>query len=290
MKNKLKIKKLFLFNIILACLVVFSAMAWHFSNVNIPDVKASTAISEIHMEKNTETVADGQNTAKSISLKTSAASAKTSSENATESTLAETEEPTSEEATKTLTLSMVGDILLHTPVSKSGLQKDGTYNYDYLFKYIRKQVKSYDVSMLNEEVVLAGASFGITGYPQFNGRFEVGDAIEKAGFDVILHATNHSMDKGKAGLLSDLNQWKNAHPKLKIVGMYRTKKESEKITYVKKNGILLYSTCTINPDENYKQVEAFLDNNPDFRLINKRQFVQGVDKCDGFFYAIMKRA
>ena len=237
MKNKLKIKKLFLFNTILACLVVFSAMAWHFSNVNIPDVKTSTAISEIHMEKNTETVADGQNTAKSISLKTSAASAKTSSENATESTLAETEEPTSEEATKTLTLSMVGDILLHTPVSKSGLQKDGTYNYDYLFKYIRKQVKSYDVSMLNEEVVLAGASFGITGYPQFNGRFEVGDAIEKAGFDVILHATNHSMDKGKAGLLSDLNQWKNAHPKLKIVGMYRTKKESEKITYVKKNGI-----------------------------------------------------
>ena len=60
--------------------------------------------------------------------------------------------------------------------------------------------------------------------------------------------------------------------------------------YVKRNGILLYSTCTINPDENHKQVEAFLEENSDFKLISKRQFVQGVDKCDGFFYAIMKRA
>ena len=60
--------------------------------------------------------------------------------------------------------------------------------------------------------------------------------------------------------------------------------------YVKRNGILLYSTCTINPDENHKQVEAFLEGNSDFKLISKRQFVQGIDKCDGFFYAIMKRA
>ena len=59
--------------------------------------------------------------------------------------------------------------------------------------------------------------------------------------------------------------------------------------YVKRNGILLYSTCTINPDENHKQVETFLKNNSDFKLISKRQFVQGIDKCDGFFYAIMKR-
>lgn len=237
MKHIQKFKKIFLFHIILACLVVFSAMAWHFSNAKLSDVKTSTAISETHMEKAAEPMAEVQNTAKNISVKNSATSGKNFTENPAQSTALEPEELTPEENTKTLTLSMVGDILLHTPVSKSGLQKDGTYNYDHLFKYIRKKVKSYDVSMLNEEVVLAGASFGITGYPQFNGRFEVGDAIEKAGFDVILHATNHSMDKGKAGLLSDLNQWKNAHPKLKIVGMYRTKKESEKITYVKKNGI-----------------------------------------------------
>ena len=132
---------------------------------------------------------------------------------------------------------MVGDVLLHTPVSQSGLQKDGTYNYDYLFKFIKKKVKSSDVAMLNEEVLLAGSKFGISGYPQFNGRFEVGDSIEKAGFDVVLHATNHSMDKGKAGLISDLNHWKEAHPKLKVVGMYLTKKAANKITYVKKNGI-----------------------------------------------------
>lgn len=206
---KHRLKNLLLFNIIFACLVIFTSLAWYFSGA----------------EKNT--------------IKTSAV-ANTSAANPPSDTLPEHTEPEAaepEESPKTLTLSMVGDILLHTPVSKSGLQKDGTYNYDYLFKYIRKKVQSSDVAMLNEEVILAGTSFGISGYPQFNGRFEVGDAIEKAGFDVILHATNHSMDKGRAGLLSNLEHWEKAHPDLKIVGMYRTKKASEKITYVKKNGI-----------------------------------------------------
>lgn len=138
---------------------------------------------------------------------------------------------------KSMTISMVGDMLLHTPVSRSGLQKNGKYNYDYLFKYVKDEVMDYDVSMLNEEVVLAGASYGISGYPHFNGRFEVADAIEKSGFDVILHATNHSMDMGRAGLISDLKHWKSAHPRLKVTGMYLTKKEASKITYVSQNGI-----------------------------------------------------
>ncbi|MBQ7706864.1 MAG: 16S rRNA (cytosine(967)-C(5))-methyltransferase RsmB [Lachnospiraceae bacterium] len=60
-------------------------------------------------------------------------------------------------------------------------------------------------------------------------------------------------------------------------------------SYVKKNGLLLYSTCTVNPDENDVQVDRFLKNKTDFSLVGKRQFVQGTDKCDGFFYAIMKR-
>lgn len=60
-------------------------------------------------------------------------------------------------------------------------------------------------------------------------------------------------------------------------------------SYVKDTGTLLYSTCTINPDENEKNVSWFLNNHKEFKLIKDRLFIQGVDNCDGFYYAVMKR-
>ena len=58
--------------------------------------------------------------------------------------------------------------------------------------------------------------------------------------------------------------------------------------YVKDKGILLYSTCTINPDENQNNVKWFLENN-NFELVEDRCFLQGVDMCDGFYYAVLKK-
>ena len=59
--------------------------------------------------------------------------------------------------------------------------------------------------------------------------------------------------------------------------------------YVKKGGVLLYSTCTINPQENKKNTKWFLENNSEFKLCTERQLLQGVDKCDGFYYAVLQR-
>lgn len=66
--------------------------------------------------------------------------------------------------------------------------------------------------------------------------------------------------------------------------------------YVKKGGILLYSTCTLNPAENEEQVKYITDNYP-FELypyegyLNKgmRQLFPGIDETDGFFIARLKR-
>lgn len=136
-----------------------------------------------------------------------------------------------------LSLMMVGDDLLHLPVSNSGRQPDGSYNYNHLFKHIRKDVKRADLSMINQEVLLAGSQYGISGYPCFNGRYEVGDAIVKAGFRLVLHATNHSMDRGAAGVKSCLERWEKKHPKVIVTGMYNSQKDQNRITCYKKNGI-----------------------------------------------------
>ena len=82
-------------------------------------------------------------------------------------------------------------------------------------------------------------------------------------------------------------------------------------SYVKKGGTLVYSTCTLNRDENEKQVEAFLESHPDFYADDLMQFLpSGIildqkrkedaacgmitilpdeDGCEGFFVARLKR-
>ena len=59
--------------------------------------------------------------------------------------------------------------------------------------------------------------------------------------------------------------------------------------YVAPGGTLLYSTCTINPTENEGNVQWFLKEHTEYKLEESRLFLPGVDACDGFYYAILKR-
>lgn len=76
-------------------------------------------------------------------------------------------------------------------------------------------------------------------------------------------------------------------------------------TYVKPDGILLYSTCTINPEENQENVEWFLSHFPykkeeislnlpedlksEVKDQNMLQLLPGYVKCDGFFIAKFRK-
>ncbi len=58
---------------------------------------------------------------------------------------------------------------------------------------------------------------------------------------------------------------------------------------VKKGGKLVYATCSILPSENEKQVEKFLKNNTDFKLVRENK-VSPVDSgYDGFYMALLER-
>ena len=75
--------------------------------------------------------------------------------------------------------------------------------------------------------------------------------------------------------------------------------------YVKPGGVLLYSTCTINPGENEKQTEAFLNSHPAFSLedLSERlpeglnsacimgdiRMLPGLHPGDGFYVCRMRR-
>ncbi len=117
---------------------------------------------------------------------------------------------------------MVGDVLLHTPVEKSCLQADGSYNYDSIFVQTKDEITAADLALVNQEVIIGGADLGISGYPCFNADYSLCDSLVGAGFDVICHATNHAMDKGRAGLVNCAQYWRNEYPQITVLGIHDT--------------------------------------------------------------------
>lgn len=59
--------------------------------------------------------------------------------------------------------------------------------------------------------------------------------------------------------------------------------------YVKPGGVLIYSTCTINPAENEENVHWFLQEHSDFQLQAQRQILPDGGRNDGFFLAKLRK-
>lgn len=136
-----------------------------------------------------------------------------------------------------ITLVMVGDVLLHTPLAKSGETADGGYDFTALFANVKKEIEEADVALVNQEVIIGGSELGISGYPAFNAPYELGDALADTGFDVILHATNHALDKGKRGLLNCLAFWEENYPEKAVLGIHDSEEDSEAIYIYEQDGI-----------------------------------------------------
>ena len=90
--------------------------------------------------------------------------------------------------------------------------------------------------------------------------------------------------------------------KLKEIRQVQKKILDNCCNYVKPGGVLVYSTCTIRPEENSKQVNNFLSKHPEFTIDNinapeavktREGFIQLLpwrDGVYGFFIARMRRA
>lgn len=136
-----------------------------------------------------------------------------------------------------ITLVMVGDILLHTPVAESGRREDGSYDFTAVFDEMREEIAGADLALVNQEVIIGGEELGISGYPAFNAPYELGDALADAGFDVVLHATNHALDKGKKGILNCLAFWEERYPGMAVLGIHDSQEGQKEIYVYEQDGI-----------------------------------------------------
>lgn len=138
---------------------------------------------------------------------------------------------------ETVQIVMVGDMLMHERIIESGKKEDGSYNFDHLFANVKDTIESADLAIVNQETILGGPDYGYTGYPSFNSPYELGDSLVEAGFDVVLHATNHTLDKGKNAVINCMSYWEENHPEVSYLGIHQSEEDQDEIYVYEQNGI-----------------------------------------------------
>ena len=83
-------------------------------------------------------------------------------------------------------------------------------------------------------------------------------------------------------------RWSLSKEKINYLTLLQEKLLDSIFPLLKKDGILVYSTCTICPDENNILVERFIDKNKETKLISQKQIYPSLDyPGDGFYAAII---
>lgn len=101
------------------------------------------------------------------------------------------------------TIAAGGEFLLHSGVNDSAWNGE-THDYAALMESVQPYVDGADLAICHLEVPLAPEGEPVTTYPQFGAPRELANSIKRAGWDGCSIASNHTLDRGVAGIASTL--------------------------------------------------------------------------------------
>ncbi len=113
-------------------------------------------------------------------------------------------EPPSDADYEEITLLSVGDIMFHGD-QLNGAYDEASRSYDFTrsMQYVKDTISKADYAVANLETTLNGGS--PSSYPSFNSPDSVLDALQYAGFDLLLLSNNHSYDTRSDGVIRTWN-------------------------------------------------------------------------------------
>ena len=124
----------------------------------------------------------------------------------------------------TATLAVCGDVMSHMPVTNDAWDETtGSYDYTPIFEAARPYVEGADYAVANLETTLSTQG-PYSGYPAFKSPAALASDLKELGFDLMLTANNHCLDRGYYGLVSTLDQLDQAG--LAHVGTARSEEEA----------------------------------------------------------------
>ena len=84
-------------------------------------------------------------------------------------------------------------------------------------------------------------------------------------------------------------KWKLSKVFLDEIRIVQQKILTDYAKMVRTNGMMVYATCSILPSENENQVQLFLANNLNFKLLEERKILPDTEGFDGFYMALLER-
>lgn len=130
----------------------------------------------------------------------------------------EVSEPTTVQPVQ-ITLAAVGDVIMNGSVVQSGLLESGAYDFGHLFEHLAGELSGFDLRLVDQETGLAGSKFGFGNWRPLNAPQELGRDEADAGFNVILRASDHTLDNGWEGIHNELQWWESEYPDMPVLGI-----------------------------------------------------------------------
>jgi poly-gamma-glutamate synthesis protein (capsule biosynthesis protein) len=130
----------------------------------------------------------------------------------------------------------IGDVMGHGGQVRAAFDENTkTYSYDSTFSRIAPAFALTDLAIANLEVTLAGEPY--SGYPQFSSPDALADGLKTAGIDALVTANNHSVDRGKNGIIRTIDVLNNRG--IPFAGTYKDKanRDSTYPLLIEQNGI-----------------------------------------------------
>ncbi|WP_054704152.1 CapA family protein [Bacillus sp. JCM 19041] len=133
-----------------------------------------------------------------------------------------------------VTVGTIGDILIHDRVYDDA-RVEGGFDFWPMLEEVAPYLEEPDITIANQETMIGGEEIGLSGYPSFNSPFEVGDALKKAGVDVVTLANNHTLDRGPKAIMNALSYWDKLD--MMYTGSFKDRNDANELRIVKKNGL-----------------------------------------------------
>lgn len=127
-------------------------------------------------------------------------------------------EDESPEPVEQATMLVAGDVIGHEALLAAARDDEGGFDFGPVFAPVAELVAEADFAVVGQETpfVTDPALYG--GYPYFGTPPALGEALVDAGFDGVLAANNHILDRDERGLTDTLAFWE-AHPEVTLLGV-----------------------------------------------------------------------
>jgi len=114
-------------------------------------------------------------------------------------------------------LVFAGDAMQHQRQIDAARRPDGSLDYSSYFTALKPYISSADYAVVNLETPLGGPPY--TGYPMFCAHDNYVTALTDAGFDLMLSANNHILDRHDRGVMRTISAFESMG--VSWIGVYR---------------------------------------------------------------------